>query len=164
MAIRRRVDCFPDGHPGYGDWLAEYPLGYVLTHLGHHRPAVLHRADCPHISSPRQKSPQSGQCEKWSAPKRATLREWASRRADFRDFSALQSVSQSRTPSGKFRRDKLPGFGSLPINAVQENTRLERLKAAKTIRALADLHILGSCSVSWRQQPFRPTIRELAMF
>jgi hypothetical protein len=27
--VRRRVDCFLDGHPGYGDWLAEYPLGYV---------------------------------------------------------------------------------------------------------------------------------------
>ena len=29
--MRRRTDCFPDGHPGYPDWLAEYPKGLVLT-------------------------------------------------------------------------------------------------------------------------------------
>jgi len=25
MSVRRRVDCFPDGHPGYGDWLVSTP-------------------------------------------------------------------------------------------------------------------------------------------
>jgi hypothetical protein len=94
MTVRRRVDCFPDGHPGYGDWLAEYPLGYVLTHRGHDDRAVLHRADCPHISSQRQKSSQSGQCEKRCAPKRGTLEEWAARRADFRDFPPAERVSK----------------------------------------------------------------------
>jgi hypothetical protein len=58
MAVRRRVDCFPGGHPGYGDWLAEHPLGYVLTHRGHDDAAILHRADCLHVSSPRQKFPR----------------------------------------------------------------------------------------------------------
>jgi hypothetical protein len=29
--MRHRVDCFPDGHPGYADWIAEFPQGYVLT-------------------------------------------------------------------------------------------------------------------------------------
>jgi hypothetical protein len=32
--------------PEYGDWLAEHPLGYVLTHRGHDDAAILHRADC----------------------------------------------------------------------------------------------------------------------
>jgi hypothetical protein len=29
--MRHRTDCFPDGHPGYPDWLAEYPKRFVLT-------------------------------------------------------------------------------------------------------------------------------------
>jgi hypothetical protein len=50
--MRRRVDCFPDGHPGYADWIAEFPQGYVLTIRDPETAPVLHRADCPYVSSP----------------------------------------------------------------------------------------------------------------
>jgi hypothetical protein len=74
--LRRRIDCFRHGHPGYSDWLAEYPHGYVLTLRGHDVPPILHRADCPHVSSRRQQHPMAGQCEKRCAPQRATLEQW----------------------------------------------------------------------------------------
>jgi hypothetical protein len=79
---RKRIDCFQDGHPGYADWLLEHPTGYVLTFGSRERPAVLHRADCPHVSSLRQQSPRSGQCEKRCAPRRETLEEWLRSRRD----------------------------------------------------------------------------------
>jgi hypothetical protein len=42
--MRRRTDCFPDGHPG-----AEYSKGFVLTLRGPETVAILHPADCPHF-------------------------------------------------------------------------------------------------------------------
>lgn len=80
MWVRRRVDCFPDGHPGYGDWLAEYPLGYGLTHGPDDR-AVLHRADCPHrlrakdlhgLANVKNDAPPSGQRSKSGRPSAPT--------------------------------------------------------------------------------------------
>src|SRR6516225_11327266 len=77
---RRRIDCFRHGHPGYSDWLAEYPHGYVLTLRGHDVAPILHRADCPHVSSRRQQHPKTDQYEKrcavrWIAPpRRRTIR------------------------------------------------------------------------------------------
>jgi hypothetical protein len=79
---RKRIDCFPDGHPGYADWLLEHPTGHVLTLRSLGQPAILHRADCPHVSSLRQKSPRSSQCEKRCAPQRDTLEEWIRNRRD----------------------------------------------------------------------------------
>ena len=76
--MRRRVDCFRNGHPGYADWLAQYPQGYVLTIRGPETTPVLHRADCPHVSRP----PRSGQYEKRCAPKRETLEQWVAGRRD----------------------------------------------------------------------------------
>ena len=80
--MRRRVDCFPNGHPGYPDWLAEYPQGYVLTIRGPEMTPILHRADCVHVSSAAQRQPHSGQCEKRCARYRATLEQWVAGRRD----------------------------------------------------------------------------------
>ena len=69
---------FPSRPPRlFRDWLAEYPHGYVLTLRGEDVPPILHRADCPHVSSRRQQHPTTDQCEKRCAPQRATLEQWA---------------------------------------------------------------------------------------
>src|SRR4051812_22482783 len=81
-SMRRRVDCLSNGHPGYPDWLAEYPKGYVLTIRGPEMTPILHRADCPHVSSAVQRQPRSGQCEKRCARYRATLERWVAGRRD----------------------------------------------------------------------------------
>jgi hypothetical protein len=78
IKARKRTDCFPDGHPGYPDWLEENPRGFVLTFRSPELPAILHRADCPHVSSRAQRSPRFGQCEKRCATKRENLEEWIS--------------------------------------------------------------------------------------
>ena len=80
--MRRRVDCFPDGHPGYADWIAEFPQGYVLTIRDPETAPVLHRADCPHVSSPAHRQPRPGQCEKRCARQRQTLEDWVAGRED----------------------------------------------------------------------------------
>jgi hypothetical protein len=42
--------------------------------------------DCPHVSSPRQRSPRPGKCEKRCArPKRETLEQWVEGRRDIPD-------------------------------------------------------------------------------
>ena len=74
---RRRIDCFRHGHPGYSDWLAEHPHGFVLTLRGPDVPPILHRADCPHVSSRRHQHPKADQCEKRCSPQRATLEQSA---------------------------------------------------------------------------------------
>src|SRR4051794_41567564 len=76
--MRRRVDCFPNDHPGYHDWVAEHPQGFVLTITGPEKTPVLQRADCPHV----RKQPHSGPSEKRCAPKRETLEQWVAGRRD----------------------------------------------------------------------------------
>ena len=39
--MRGRVDCFPNDHPGYRDWVAEHPQGFVLTIPGPEKTPVL---------------------------------------------------------------------------------------------------------------------------
>jgi hypothetical protein len=57
--------------------MAEHPHGYVLTLRRPDVPPILHRADCPHVSSRRQQHPKADLCEKHCAPQRATIEQWA---------------------------------------------------------------------------------------
>ena len=94
--LRRRIDRFLHGHPGYSDWLADHPRGYVLTLRGHDVPPMLHRADC-------LTSPLVGNNTRWRVSVRSAahrsgrrLNSSLTRNMPFRNSDSVSNVHAAR--------------------------------------------------------------------
>jgi len=121
---RKRVDCFPDGHPGYADWLVEHPTGYVLAFRSPEQPAILHRADCPHVSSLGQRSPGPGQCEKRCARKRETVEEWIVNRRDQNGFRPCAACVAAFRATSMYR---LVTRADIPLEQRNQSRTIHRV-------------------------------------
>jgi hypothetical protein len=70
---------FADDDPGYVEWLADHPEGFVLDTHAPPRPGhlILHRAACPRVSRPLPGVLDAPRFGKACAATAAELRAWA---------------------------------------------------------------------------------------